>query len=536
MSISPAAIVSFATPTSAELFSTNHSSFITFKGKRFCIKIFVPRQNQENSYSQQNLPSDTATRLHDLLQQRLDELEEELAFFPSMKNLKSLSTRRIEFDRSSLSTEGVWPETSEELQKLLQQIASMGTTTLPSFFPTDVLNLFFSFLDIGNRSSASRVCKLWNRLIQNDELFWKDVVLRDFRLQNPIKLENQTWKSFYRSQLALQNILPSMVYSIIELKGCHASAIKALAADDHVLVSGSKNGEIKVWPLDIRHDSMPKTAIGHTGDVFSLLIHEDTLFSCASDCTIRVWDLTTPSIDCKKVFHCKKVIEKILPQLLVRSYCVEQTMIPYSLAIGNGYLFASFLEEKWIYAWTLDDLSKPPITIEYEGEASCIAAIDNKLFVGCEEGRVYVFDLTDLNQKPQRYSIRTDFIKKIFKHRESVYFLTEDFHTYASTFSDPNSPLTIENKSHLFDKVDQAATLSDRLLITTFPASQKSDYLFFQISGRTSTFTHREDPFNIKNTSSLIARNGRVIAGSKEGSLHVMDFTRRPKQAKNAQK
>ncbi len=68
----------------------------------------------------------------------------------------------------------------------------------------------------------------------------------------------------------------------------HAGPIHALAVLDGRLVTGARDGVIKV-----SRGGVEQTLTGHTAGVTSLVLHGDTLISGGRDRTVRIWDLTT---------------------------------------------------------------------------------------------------------------------------------------------------------------------------------------------------------------------------------------------------
>ena len=68
----------------------------------------------------------------------------------------------------------------------------------------------------------------------------------------------------------------------------HTGPIHALALVDGRLVSGSRDGVIKVLSGGVE-----QALLGHSAGVTSLVLHGDTLISGSRDRTVRIWDLTS---------------------------------------------------------------------------------------------------------------------------------------------------------------------------------------------------------------------------------------------------
>lgn len=108
------------------------------------------------------------------------------------------------------------------------------------------------------------------------------------------------------------------------------SKIYSVAVRGHFLYAASYKS-IYVW--DLRIGEVAGILSGHLDSVWSVVIHENKLFSCSDDHSVRVWDLTTLS----EIAHLQSD---------------EPDSRFLSLAVGCGYIFSGTQDAK-IKIWSL---------------------------------------------------------------------------------------------------------------------------------------------------------------------------------------
>merc|ERR1712020_427393 len=77
----------------------------------------------------------------------------------------------------------------------------------------------------------------------------------------------------------------------------HDELVRCIRFDDKRIISGSYDGIIKVWDMELALDPQSKssqvclnTFAGHTGRVFRLQFDEFQIVSSSHDDTILIWD------------------------------------------------------------------------------------------------------------------------------------------------------------------------------------------------------------------------------------------------------
>jgi WD40 repeat protein len=80
------------------------------------------------------------------------------------------------------------------------------------------------------------------------------------------------------------------------LSYAHNQAVTALhisSDNPPKVVSGSRDGSIRVWTFQDNQFKLAKTLAGHAREVTGLALENDLLWSCGTEGSIRIWNLTT---------------------------------------------------------------------------------------------------------------------------------------------------------------------------------------------------------------------------------------------------
>ena len=89
----------------------------------------------------------------------------------------------------------------------------------------------------------------------------------------------------------------------------HPTAVKKLlVVEGNTILSGSKDGSIKLWSFEAASAANPKggfvltqNLLGHAREITGLAVVDTMLWSCSTDGSIRIWDMKQPGAPCQ---HC----------------------------------------------------------------------------------------------------------------------------------------------------------------------------------------------------------------------------------------
>merc|ERR1712238_97350 len=89
----------------------------------------------------------------------------------------------------------------------------------------------------------------------------------------------------------------------------HPTAVKKLlVVEGQKILSGSKDGSIKLWAFEAASATNPKggftltqNLLGHAREITGLAVVETMLWSCSTDGSVRIWDMKLPGAPCQ---HC----------------------------------------------------------------------------------------------------------------------------------------------------------------------------------------------------------------------------------------
>lgn len=181
-----------------------------------------------------------------------------------------------------------------------------------TWVPTSIALYIFSFLDPVSLCRSSLVCKTWQRLADEVNLWQKFCYLPHWRLSttceqkqllnNMLTDGNVNWKAVFGERYKLRNNWLRGKCNIRTFEG-HTQGISCVQFDDTRIVSGSSDKTIKVWNIRTNTPWSVQTLVGHSGTVRCLHLEGNRLVSGSADNSIKVWDLSMQhswsSIACK---------------------------------------------------------------------------------------------------------------------------------------------------------------------------------------------------------------------------------------------
>ncbi|XP_059143186.1 F-box/WD repeat-containing protein 7-like [Physella acuta] len=157
-----------------------------------------------------------------------------------------------------------------------------------SLLPETTALRVLSHLSPRDLLAAAMVCKRWNHLASNNDL-WKSIC-QNTKIEIPVG-SKPSWKDVYRDNYFLRRNWDNGRCKTSEFLG-HTQSVQCVACDlDHV-VSGSADKTLRVW--DIRTGQLQQTLTGHTKTVFCVQFYTKILVVSGSfDNTIKIWNLRT---------------------------------------------------------------------------------------------------------------------------------------------------------------------------------------------------------------------------------------------------
>lgn len=185
---------------------------------------------------------------------------------------------------------------------------------LLSSLPLEVALSILSHLDYKSVLAVSRVCRSWNRLVNNNTL-WTAMLHRDKLLRDPALLDKELsnpdaliagWAtpSPYLSDINLAQTLykkrfiilqrwmnPSYEPKRISVAGHGSSIVTCLQHDEEKIITGFEGKLMNVY--DTQTGELLRVLKGHDGGVWALKYFSNTLVSGSTDRDVRVWNIRT---------------------------------------------------------------------------------------------------------------------------------------------------------------------------------------------------------------------------------------------------
>lgn len=197
---------------------------------------------------------------------------------------------------------------------------------------------------------------------------WHDLVKRHFSQFTCIEGVNHFEK--YR---IYSNFLENNCHTLV-LQG-HKDLVTCYAVDEknHRLISGSRDGALKVW--DLQTGDCLTTLKEHDSTVMVIATHNETLISVSADGVINLWNLKNNRLKQTLNAECEITHFAFNGQRLVAR--------GFSHTTGQNNLLV----------WNIDTLDTVE-TIETELRATAIALDGERIVVGWESGTVSIYDYT----------------------------------------------------------------------------------------------------------------------------------------------
>jgi F-box and WD-40 domain protein CDC4 len=96
--------------------------------------------------------------------------------------------------------------------------------------------------------------------------------------------------------------LRSTIRATLNTIKAHDSAVRCLAIlDNGTVVSGSRDGTIRLWTLESNQLELRRVLRGHTAEVRNVQVHGDVIVSGSYDGAARVWNAETG--ECLQILH-----------------------------------------------------------------------------------------------------------------------------------------------------------------------------------------------------------------------------------------
>lgn len=186
----------------------------------------------------------------------------------------------------------------------------------------------------------------------------------------------------------------------------HATAVKKLTVvEGQKIISGSKDGSIKLWAFEPPSATNPKggfvlkqNILGHAREITGLVDVGSMLWSCSTDGSIRIWDMAKPDAPCQ---HCISMASNDQNNAQNGNNAgpghtnAVTGLVKFASSSGNFVLSCSL--DGTVKAW--NGGTGQCVASEYHDEGvvtmSMIGDMNGKqcLLIGCESGTMFIRNL-----------------------------------------------------------------------------------------------------------------------------------------------
>jgi WD40 repeat protein len=150
----------------------------------------------------------------------------------------------------------------------------------------------------------------------------------------------------------------------------HQGDVLSLAVAGDKIFSGSQDKTIKIW--DLNSGKRLKTLTGHNSGIYSLAVSEGKLLSASADRTIKIWDINNGNLVCTLLGHNNHV---------------------YSLSAANR-IFASASLDKTIKIWDIETKKILKVIPAGETSALSICLFGSKIASGHSDGTLKIWEIS----------------------------------------------------------------------------------------------------------------------------------------------
>lgn len=177
-----------------------------------------------------------------------------------------------------------------------------------ALLPIELSRIIIEDLDVKSLCNATQVSKTWRRIIDTDDLTWErrfdndGFVLGEGELERANRAVSHPFiglpspmhlfKSLYRRHYLIRkdwmgNIKPRH----ISICAYPRNMITCLQFDTEKILAAAGDEDAYIDVYDIKTGALRKRLKGHKGGVWALEFHGNTLVSCSTDNSVRVWDI-----------------------------------------------------------------------------------------------------------------------------------------------------------------------------------------------------------------------------------------------------
>lgn len=180
----------------------------------------------------------------------------------------------------------------------------------------------------------------------------------------------------------------------------HSSCVTALKVfNGDVIVSGDRHGVIRLWKFDGTKFALTNTLHGHAGEVTSMVMIDQLLWTSSVDQSIRLWDLSNNG-------ECQYLITR---ETMTNGNPVGHTsavtaLLTFKMPSGGGTFVLSSSLDGTIKAW--NGTNGECVASESHGEGVVSMALSedqNKnplLLIGLERGNIMVRNVLQTQKAP----------------------------------------------------------------------------------------------------------------------------------------
>jgi len=186
----------------------------------------------------------------------------------------------------------------------------------------------------------------------------------------------------------------------------HPTAVKKLVVvEGQKIISGSKDGSIKLWSFEPASASNPKggfmltqSIVGHAREITGLVDVGSMLWSCSTDGSIRIWDMSKQGAPCQHCISMSSSNENSANGQADNGQGHTHAvtgLVKFTSSAGNFVLSCSL--DGTVKAW--NGGTGQCVASEDHGEGvmtmSMIGDMNGKLclLLGCESGRMFIRNL-----------------------------------------------------------------------------------------------------------------------------------------------